>query len=146
MSYDEAVEAAAEAIGDVLGFEYSSLYNKPMARAAIAAALPHLKVGYDREAIAQAIYRRHTGDSDPDAEPWLMHEDLADAVIKALPPLPTDADLRRTEAEIKAEALEEAADSVRRSDWYTSWKVDNYAGTIRRWLCVRAARLRDGKL
>lgn len=87
MGYDEAVEAAAEAIGDVLGFEYSRLYNKPMARAAIAAALPHLKGGYDREAIAQAIYRRHTGDSDPDAEPWLMHEDLADAAINALPPL-----------------------------------------------------------
>jgi len=50
-----------------------------------------------------------------------------------------------TEAEVKAEALEEAADSVRRSDWYTSWKVDNYAGTIRHWLRARADRLREGQ-
>ena len=106
MSYDEAVEAAAEAIGDVLGFEYSRLQNKPMARAAIAAALPHLKAGH-----------RAVADADP----------------------------RRTEAEVKAEALEEAADNVRRSDWYTSWKVDNYAGTIQHWLRVRAARLREAQ-
>lgn len=59
MSYDEAVEAAAEAIGDVLGFEYSSLYNKPMARAALAAALPHLAdwlAEHDRQVAERAWY------------------------------------------------------------------------------------------
>src|SRR5690606_8481826 len=110
MSYDEAVEAAAEAIGDVLGFEYSRLQNKPMARAAIAAALPHLKAGH-----------RAVADADP----------------------------RRTEAEGKAEALEEeedvAAEHVRRSDWNTSRTFDKRAGTIQHWPRARAARLREAQ-
>src|SRR5690606_36574600 len=103
MSYDEAVEAAAEAIGDVLGYEYSRLQNKPMARAAIAAALQHLKDGH-----------RAVADADP----------------------------RRTEAEDKAEALEEGADNVGRSESYTPWNGDICARTGQHWLCGRAARLR----
>jgi len=89
MSYDKAVEAAAEAIGDVLGFEHSRLQNGPMARAALAAALPHLKDGYDREAIARAVHDSITPTCESDEhrgdETFLRH---ADAVIEVLPPLP----------------------------------------------------------
>lgn len=147
----EAVEAAARALADERWGpgEWVGVPDGPLlrqARAALSAALPLLPdvgdllaemdrlraaaVKPDRDTIARAIVQFWTADLEPDervddsidAEAGV----LADAVLALLP--------GRTEAEVKAEALREAADAL----------PPGY-GLHPNWLRDRASRIERGE-
>src|SRR5690606_38842591 len=134
MSYDEAVEAAAEALSRLWG-EGGFASNDELARTAIDAALPHLRNGYDREAIAEALERAAEVDGPPEEDVYWGRQ--ADAVIEVLRPLdaPTDPAPERRGA---VRALREAAAGEGLPDTL-SRKYPK--GHVRDWLLNRARRI-----